>query len=200
MSRSYGREDAMRIAAEKLRRKEEKEKREENEYYEKITTGTPWFLFKVVVAFCTLMMVITTIEVLVDGETRKLDRSEWKVDREWHWMWHQTIKVGDYLFFPPLKDWGNSIEDSYKLTYSPIFRTGKKLSYDLQVNETTIREHVEIRDRSIFIWFPYLQIVMLIPLATFIFKRQKPWFNFARLASMVVVVPTILLVIFLTML
>lgn len=200
MSRNHSREDALRIAAEKVRRKREEEKRAENEYYKKITSGTPWLLFTIVVAFCTLMMVLTTIEIFVDGETKKLDKSEWKIDRELYMMWHQSIKVGDYLFVPHLRDWSDHKEDSYEITYSPIFRTGKRLSYDLQINETTIRRHEEIRRRSIFTWFPWLQIVMLIPLATFIFKRQKPLFNFARVTSLIIVFPGILLVTILTLL
>jgi hypothetical protein len=51
-----------------------------------------------------------------------------------------------------------------------------------------------------FNWFPAFQLFLLIPLLTFIFKRQKPWFNFARIASMVIVFPGMLMVIFFTLL
>lgn len=200
MSRNYNREEALRIASEKLRRKAEEEKRAENEYYEKITTGTPWLLFKIIVIFCTLMMFITTFEIFVDGETKKLDKSEWKIDRDLYIFSHQSIVVGDYLFTPHFRDWLGNVEDSYEITYSPIFKTGKRLSYDIQVNETTVRRHETIRRRSIFTWFPFFQIIMLIPLATFIFKRQKPWFNFARVGSMILIFPAIILVTILTLL
>ena len=193
-------DEILRIAAERLRRKEEKEKREEKEYYEKITSGFRWGLFKVVVVFCTLMAVLTTIETFVDGATKKLDKSQWKIDRELYMMFHQTIKVEDYLFFPPISDWSGNIEDSYEITYTPIFRTGKKLSYDIQVDDTTVRRHAEIRSRSIFDWFPALQILMLIPLATFLLKRQNPWFNFARIASLVFIFPAILMITYFTLL
>lgn len=193
-------DEILRIAAERLRRKEEKEKREEKEYYEKITSGFRWGLFKVVVVFCTLMAVLTTIETFVDGATKKLDKSQWKIDRELYMMFHQTIKVEDYLFFPPISDWSGNIEDSYEITYTPIFRTGKKLSYDIQVDDTTVRRHEEIRSRSIFDWFPALQILMLIPLATFLLKRQNPWFNFARIASLVFIFPAILMITYFTLL
>ena len=193
-------DEILRIAAERLRRKEEKEKREEKEYYEKITSGFRWGLFKVVVVFCTLMAVLTTIETFVDGATKKLDKSQWKIDRELYMMFHQTIKVEDYLFFPPISDWSGNIEDSYEITYTPIFRTGKKLSYDIQVDDTTVRRHEEIRSRSIFDWFPARQILMLIPLATFLLKRQNPWFNFARIASLVFIFPAILMITYFTLL
>lgn len=200
MSQKYSREDALRIAAEKLRRKAEETKREEKEYFEKITSGTPWLLFKIVIVFCALMTVLTTIEIFVDGETKKLDESEWEIDRELYITWHQSIKVGDYLFVPHLSDWSGHVDSSFEISYSPIFRTGKKLSYDLMVGETNMRRHEETRRRSIFTWFPFFQIILLIPLFTYIFKAQKPWFNFARVASMVLVFPGALLIMILTLL
>ena len=197
---NYSREEALLIAAERLRRKEEEEKLKENQYYEKITTGKPWFLFKIVVAFCTLMIVITTIEIYVDGETKKLTENEWKIDRELYLFGHQSVKVGDYLFAPPLKKWFGHVDNSFNITYTPIFGTGKRLSYDLEINEyTTIRSDT-IRQRSIFTWFPFLQIIMLIPLLTFFYKRQKPLFNFARVASIVIVFPGTLMITILTLL
>jgi hypothetical protein len=196
----YNREEALRIAAEKLRRKAEKEKREENEFYERITSGTPWFLFKIVVAFCTLMVVLTTIEVFVDGKTKKLDEKDWKIDRQLYLMGHQSIKTGDYLFVASFQEWMGHVDTTFEITYSPIFRTGKMLSYDQKVSEATVIRQEVIRRRSIFTWFPYFQILMLLPLFTFIFKAQKPWFNFARVGSMVIVLPGILLVLILTLL
>ena len=61
----YSRADALKIAAEKLRRKEEEEKRKEDEYYQRVTSGTPWLLFKVIVVFCTLMMVLTHSKIVI---------------------------------------------------------------------------------------------------------------------------------------
>ncbi|MFN6083831.1 MAG: hypothetical protein ACK476_02745, partial [Fluviicola sp.] len=67
-----------------------------------------------------------------------------------------------------------------------------------EVNGVTLGKHEELRQNSIFNWFPFLQIALLIPLVTYIFKRQKPWFNFARVASMVVVFPGCLVVLYFT--
>jgi hypothetical protein len=196
----YSRADALRIAAEKLRRKEEEEKRKEDEYYQRVTSGTPWLLFKVIVVFCTLMILLTTVEVFVDGETKKIAESEWEIDRQLYMVGHQSIKVGDQLFVAYLQDWVDHVDDSFEITYSPIFGTGKRLSYDQAVSENVVIRQEVIRRRSIFTWFPYLQIAMLIPLVTFIFKRQKPLFNFARVGSMVLVLPATLLVLILTLL
>lgn len=200
MARNINREESLRIAAEKVRQKKEKEEREDKEFYERITSGTQWLLFKAVVVFCTLMALVTTIEVLVDGPTKKLTEESWKIDHNWRYDRHTVLDVNGYMFTPNSLDWGGRVENSVELTYSPIFRTGKKLSYDSEVNENEIISYVEIRQRSIFTWFPLFQILLLIPLITFIFKRQSPWFNFARIASFVIVLPGALLVILLTLL
>lgn len=192
-------QDSMRFAAEKMRQKREKEAREEKEFYERITSGTRWLIFKVVVVFCTLMALVSTVEVFVDGPTKKLTEKSWKVDHNWEYRKHQVLDVEGYMFTPELGDWLDHVENSLEMTYSPIFRTGKKLSYDLKINESGIRRHEEIRQQSIFTWFPAFQILLLIPLVTFIFKRQSAWFNFARIASLVLIFPGTLMVIFFAM-
>lgn len=200
MSRNINREESLRIAAERMRQKREKEEREDREFYERITSGVQWLIFKIVVVFCTLMALVTTFEVFVDGPTKKLTEKSWKIDRNWEYTWHKVLDVEGYMFTPELTDWNDRVENSIKMTYSPLFRTGKKLSYAVKVNESSIRRQEEIRQRSIFTWFPAFQLFLLIPLITLIFKRQSPWFNFARIASLVFVFPGTLLVIYFALL
>lgn len=199
MTRNITREESLRIAAEKVRLKKEKEEREEKEFYERITSGSPWFFFKVVVIFCSLMALITSIEHLVDGPSKKLTEASWKIDQNWRYEGHAVLDVEGYLFFPEYFDWGTHVENSIELVYSPVFRTGKKLVYNSIVNDDEIVRHVEIRQRSIFNWAPFIQMFLFIPLFTYIFKRQSPWFNFARIVSFVIVLPGTLMVIFFTM-
>lgn len=190
----------MRIAAEKMRQKKEKEEREDKEFYERITSGKQWLLFQIVVVFCTLMLVVSTVEVFVDGPTKKLTEKSWKINRDWEYTWHKVLDVEGYMFTPKLEDWNDRVENTIEMTYSPIFRTGKKLSYDIKVGESGTRKQEEIRQQSIFTWFPLFQLFLLIPLVTYIFKRQSAWFNFARIASLVLVFPGTLLVIYFTLL
>lgn len=196
MARNTNREEKLRIAAEKVRIQKEKEEREDKEFYERITSGRPWLMFKAVVVFCTLMAVITTIEVLVDGPTKKLSESSWGINQNWHYNGHIVLNVEGYMFAPTYESWGSHLDNTLQLIYSPIFQTGKKLRFDSQPHgdEKIIRYEVT-RERSIFTWFPLLQIFLLIPLFTFIFRRQSPWFNFARVASFIIVLPGTLLVI-----
>lgn len=200
MSRNINREETLRIAAERVRQKKEKEEREEREFYERITSGPQWLIFKIVVAFCTLMLVVSTVEVFVDGPTKKLPEKAWRINRNWEYTWHKVLDVEGYMFTPELTDWNDHVENSIEMIYSPIFRTGKKLRYTVKSEDSSLRKQEEIRQESIFTWFPWFQIVLLIPLLTFIFRRQSAWFNFARMASLIFVFPGTLLVIFFTLL
>lgn len=196
MNRNIDRQESLRIAAEKMRLKKEKEIREDKEFYERITSGMPWLLFKSVVVFCTLIALLTTFDVFVDGSTKKLTEEDWKLNRDWEWTWHKIIDVEGYTFTPTLGDWSDRVENTLEITYSPIFRTGKKLSFDVKSDNRRLRKQEEIRWRSIFDWFPVFQLFLLIPLITYIFKRQSSAFNFARLISMVFVFPGTLLAIY----
>lgn len=196
MDKNINRQESFRIAKEKMQLKKEKEEREEKEFYERISTGIPWFIFKTVVIFCTLILLITSFEVFVDGSTKKLTEDSWEIDKNWEYRRHTVLNVEGYMFSPHYGDWFDRVENSLDITYSPIFRVGKKLSYDIQDNKTTIRRHEEIRARSIFTWFPEVQIFLLIPLITFIFRRQSAWYNFARITSMIIVFPGALMVIY----
>jgi hypothetical protein len=200
MSRNIDQLEKMRIAAEKIKLKKEKEAREDREFYEKITSGVQWLFFKIVVAFCSIIFVISVVETFVDGPTKKLPETAWKIDREWDYTWHKVLDVEGYMFTPTIADWSIRVENTLEMTYSPIFKTGKKLKYQMKVSENITRTQENMRQRSYFNWFPFFQIFLLIPLLTFIFKRQSAWFNFARVFSLVFVLSGTLIVIFYSML
>lgn len=193
-------QERLRLAAEKIRLKKEKEERENNEFYKRITSGPSWMFFKIVVAFCSLMVLITTFEYFVDGPSKHIDENSWKINRDWEYHWHKVLDVEGYMFSPHYNDWSGKIDSTLNLVYTPIFHTGKKLSYDLMDDNGVYRSHQEYRNRSVLSWFPLFQIFLLIPLFTLIFKRQSPLFNFARIASLVFVFPGTLMIIYFTML
>ncbi len=200
MSRNIDREEALRIAAERMRLKKEREEREEKEFYQRITSGTPWLVFRIIVASCALLAILTTIDQFVDGPSQKIAEDEWKIDRNWEWTWHQIVEVDGYTFAPELKDWLGRVDNSMSLVYSPIFHAGKKLRYKIEEDDSTIRKHEEIRWRSVFEWFPALQLFLLLPLIPYFFKQERAWFNFARLASMYFVFPLSVLLILVALL
>jgi hypothetical protein len=196
MTRDTNREEYYRSVAEKVRLNKEKEAQEEKEFYERITSGPWWIFFKTVVVFCTFMAVATLIDHFFDGPTKKLDEKAWKVDQDWRYEGHAVINVEGYLFTPEYFDWFTHIENSVQITYSPIFRTGKVLQYKSIVNGDEVVYHRQIRFRSTFNWFPFLQILLIIPFFTYLLRRQSPWFNFARIISLVLVFPGALMILF----
>ena len=200
MTRRTNRQESMRIAAEVAKRNKEKAKREEEEFYNRLTSGPIWYLFLFAVVFCAFMSVATTIDVFFDGPKEKLTKSDMKTHRELRYRLHHAMDVKGYLFAPHVQDWFYYDTTTLELTYSPILRTGKKLTYVKIDNKTERRNHVEIRQRSIFTWFPVFQILLLVPLITFIFRRPNPLFNFGRIASIVFIFPGTLMVLYYTIL
>ncbi|MCR9174154.1 MAG: hypothetical protein NXI10_16775 [bacterium] len=186
----------MRIAAEKMRRKKEQEEKEEKEFYEKITSGWRWKFFTGVMIFCTLMALCTTIDTFFDGSSRKLAREEWRYDTYWRMEWHKIVVVDDARFTPHFSDWSDRVEGTFEITYSPIFQVGKELSYDIKNENGSTRRHTETRWGTVLAWFPFFQLLALILLFTFIFKQRKPWFNFARIASLYMAFPGTLLAVY----
>lgn len=192
------REEYLKAAAERMRLAKEKEEKEEKEYYERVTSGNLWIFFKVAVVCSTLVLLISLIDTLFDGPEKSLTEKSWEIDRNWRYDGHSVLDVEGYLFTPKYLDWATHKEETLTLVYSPILRTGKKLNFDSVVNGEEIISYSTIRFRSLFNWFPYLQIFLLIPIVTYLFKRQSPWFNFARVFSLVFVLPGSLIIIFFT--
>ncbi|PWL23509.1 MAG: hypothetical protein DCO96_15745 [Fluviicola sp. XM-24bin1] len=197
-SRAYGREERMKAIAEKVRKQKEKEEREDREFYEKVTSGWRWKLFLTSVVVCTLMAILTTIDTLADGKTRKMAKNEWRDDTGWIWDMHKVVQVEGYMFAPHIRDWIDNDEESFSITYSPIFQTGKWLNYDIVDEETgkLRRSHSEFRWRSLLGWFPFFQLFALIPLFTFFYKRQNSFFNFLRMGSIGLIFPGTLIALY----
>jgi hypothetical protein len=162
--------------------------------YENSITGTKWNLFKGIVVFCCLMAVLTTLDTFIDGGERTLDSKEWRVDRSIYSIGYQSIWVNDALFMPSFDQWIGFEPNSFEVTESFIFRDEKHLHFVqvpdkyVDAEQRPIQRHTA-RIRSIYNWFPALQVLLLIPLLTFFFKRKAPLFNFARIVSLYVLGP-----------
>lgn len=184
----------LREVAEKVRLQKIENEKQEQAYFKSLMTGNWWGVFKGVMVFCMLMVVLTTIDTFVDAGTRKLDRSEWEVDRSLYAIGYQSIWVNEALFMPSFDQWIGFEPNSFEVTESFIFRDEKRLHF-VQIpyassvsEERPMLRHIP-RIRAIYTWFPYLQILLLIPLLTFIFKRPSAWFKFGRGASLIIIGP-----------
>ncbi|MFT4601987.1 MAG: hypothetical protein ACI857_002173 [Arenicella sp.] len=194
----FDQKEAFRKAAERAQQLKEKEAKEEEEHYQKITSGNGWMYFKIGMVFSVIFLLVTTIDTFFEGETVKLENAEWKVDHEWRSSTHQIIKVSGAQFMVSYQDWSGFIFNSFQMTYSPILHEEKVLwfmqdPYSASGADLDPVRRYGLRTRSVFNWFPYLQIILLMPLFTFLFKRKKQWFVFTRMMSMVLIYPGSLL-------
>lgn len=180
---------------EQLIQKEIENRKKEQQYYEKITSGFWWNIYKAGMIFCIIFMVITTVDTFVSRERTQLTQDDWKFDREYYIIGFQSIWVDGSIFFPPFEHLTGFDENSFEVENSLILNKPKVLYFDqVPYGETNSVERKEIvHYKTIFTWFPYLQLVMLIPLGVLKFRKPKSWFIFARGAIMGIIYPLLLL-------
>jgi hypothetical protein len=179
---------------EKLIQEQIENRKKEQEYYEKMTSGFWWGVYKAGMIFAVAFMIITTIDTFVSRDRRPLSRSEWKFDREYYIIGYQSVVVDGGIFFPPFEHIVDFDENSFEIEGSLILDQPKRLYFEqVPYGETEAVERMEyVHYKSIFNWFPYLQIVMLIPLGVFIFRKPKSWFIFARGLCLGIIYPCLI--------
>lgn len=185
-----------RLAAlkEKLIQNEIENRKKEQQYYEKITSGLWWNIYKAGMVFCLIFLIISTIDTFVNRERVKLTQDEWKFDREYYIIGYQSVWVDGCIFFPPFEHVAGFDENSFEVENSLILNKPKYLYFDqVPFGQTESVERKEfVHYKSIFNWFPYLQIVMLIPLGVYKFRKPKSWFVFARGMVMGIIYPCLI--------
>lgn len=188
------RQEHLKRAAEQIRKAKEREVVKEKEYYEKITSGTRWMIYKVFTFFCVLLAVLTTIDTFTDGKVVRLSPEQFRFDRSLGALNHQSIWVNENdLFLVHFRDLKGMNLETFEVTESFIFEDNKYLSF-LQEYEDSVtpmtRTRIYVPKRiSIYDWFPLTQVFLLVPLLVLLFKRQKPWFNFAQMACFILLFP-----------
>lgn len=179
----------------KLIQDEIENRKKEQKYYEKITSGFWWKIYKAGMVFCIIFMIITTIDTFASRDRVQLTKNDWKFDREYYIIGHQSVWVDGSIFFPRFEHLTGFDENSFEVKNSLILNKPKYLYFDqVPYGETQTVERMEyVHYKSIFNWFPYLQIVMLIPIGVFKFRQSKSWFIFARGLCMGIIYPCLLL-------
>jgi hypothetical protein len=179
---------------EQLIQKEIENRKKEQAYYEKITSGFWWKIYQAGMIFCILFMLTTTVDTFVSRDRVQLSQNEWKFDREYYIIGYQSIWVDGSIFFPPFEHVSGFDENSFEVENSLIFNKPKVLYFDqVPYGETqTVERSENVHYKTIFNWFPYLQIAMLLPLAVFILRKPKSWFVFARGMSMGIIYPLLI--------
>ena len=172
-------------------------KEKELEYFKQLTSGTWWNVFKGGMIFCVLLMILTTVDTLVDGKTRKVGEHEYEFNRELYAIDYQSIWVENALFGVHFQDLFGFDETSFELVYSSVFQQPKKLTFTQKAAASSENglptRRSAIRALNIYTWFPYLQIALLIPVLVYFFKRPTAIFTFLRMLCLVLLYPCAIL-------
>lgn len=178
----------LKRAHEMLQKKAALEEIENEKYYQRTISGTSWLIFRIGAVFCLVLAVLITIDFYVDGESVDLPVGTYQYDRPTHTRVNTSVWVGDDFFTPYYKDFVSVDYSSFILTRSFIFNKAKYISFIGHTLGTPERFRAYERI-SIFDTFPYGQILLIIPLFVWIFKRKSPWFNFFRVACLFLIYP-----------
>lgn len=198
---NQSRQEHLKRAAEQIKKAKEIEAVKEKEYFEKITGGTRWKIFTFFSLFCVLLALLTTVDTFVDGKTVKLNQGDFKFDRSLGAMDYQSVWVNENdLFLVHFQDLQDKDLNTFEVTESFIFRDYKYLSF-IQAYEDSVTPLTRIRKYatkrvSIYDWFPLTQVFLFMPLLVLLFKRQKPWFNFAQMACFILIFPGSLILLY----
>lgn len=140
-----------------------------------------------------LLNISITIDYFVDGSTKYLPVGTYDFDRSLYSKSNASVWVGDEIFTPYYKDFVSADYSSFKLTHSLIFNKAKYISFIGHKKSTP--ERFKAYERiSIFDSFPLAQLLLLIPLLLWIFKRKSSFFNFMRVTSLLLIFPGALII------
>lgn len=180
-------QERLKQIQERVKAQKEKEKQEEALYFTKITSGPLWKIFEVMAWFCVTAAIILGVETFIEGKVRKLSQNEY--------LYYQGAIVvdGDAIFTPYYEDLAGFDENSFEVIYSPIFGDAKFLSFESVYSDSktpeTRTKHVVARRISIYSYFPFLQLVLLIPIVVYLYKRPNPIFKFGRMLCFLLIFP-----------
>lgn len=182
------RKEHLARAAAMLLKKKEDDAIAEQKYYERVSSGNSRLIFRIGVVFCLLLNVLITVDYFVDGSTTDLPVGSYQFDRPLYSKTNTVVWVGDDIFTPYYKDFVSVDYSSFKLTQSFIFNKAKYISFIGHTLGTPERFRAYERI-SIFDAYPWVQLLLLIPLLVWIFKRKSSFFNFMRMACLFLIYP-----------
>ncbi|MGB1104772.1 MAG: hypothetical protein ACPG21_14270 [Crocinitomicaceae bacterium] len=157
-------------------------------YYKRMTTGTPWLIFGIGAIFCVIISVLTTYDTLATSEIVHLSPEDYDFDRDAYSKAGTIIWVDDEIYTADYMSFISVDYESFRIAKSALFNHSKYLVF-LGHSESDPKDFYCYQRISIYEWFPWLQIGLLIPLFVFLFKRQQPWFTFLRMTSLLVIIP-----------
>ena len=186
--------------AERILKEREEELIKDREHFEKITSGNRWKLFTGLTFFCVILALIITYDTFVDGKSVPISDNDYRFERSLYVIGSQSVWVDDNLFMVPFENMIGMDLNSFQLINSPILGDPKYIGFESNYEDSVTplerRVHFAQKRISIYEWFPLVQILLLLPLIVFFYKRQKPWYNFAQMTCFLLIFPGSILLLF----
>lgn len=190
MNQIEERKARLKATAEKLKKQRQEEAEKDRLYFEKLTSGTRWKLFGTFSILCVILAILLTFDTFKDGKVYQLTTNQYRFDRSLGSWGNQSVWVNEEdIFLIPFEELFDFDENSFQLTTSPIFGDPKYLSFKKKETTGDSTRYYFQKRISIYEWFPLVQLMLLIPLFVFLFKRQKPWFKFAQFTCFFLIFP-----------
>ena len=188
-------EERMQKLREAAIEKKRLELEKEAAYFERISSGIQWKVFKILSIYCALLGVVMAIETVFDGKEKSVPLSNLS-------FYEGAINHGDDWYTPIYTELTGYLDTSFKVIYSPIFQAPKYLKWTSAYQDSktplTYTDYTEWRYNSVYGYYVYIQIVLLIPLGVFLYKRPTPLFKFARMLCLVLIFPAGIYLFFVT--
>ena len=153
----------------------EREKQKNEAFFRKITTGIAWKVFIGGAALCLLLSILFTIDSLADGEVVSITENDFKFDRSKLVAYgYQSVWVDNEIYTPSFEELYGFDEHSFKVHYSPIFHDPKYITFNSDLGD----DIPVMRRLSLYEYFPFVELLLLIPLIVVLYKRQNGVFYF----------------------
>jgi hypothetical protein len=188
-------EEKMTLARQKAAEQNEKDRLKEEAYYLKISTGTQWTIFKVLSIYCVLLAGLITYETLVDGETKAIFPGA---------VHNQSglIEIEGGFYTPVYTELAGFIDTSFRVVYSPLFGAAKYMVWTSKYQDTktplTLTDYDAWRRNSVYEYFIFIQVILLIPFCVMLYKRPSGLFKFGRMTSLILIFPASIYLLFVT--
>ena len=188
-------EEKRRLAREAAEAKKLKEKQEEEAYFTRISTGTQWTIFKIFSFYCLALALLITVETLVDGETRPIPTSQIEYQEA-------LIRINGSYYTPLYTEITGFLDTSFKVVETPLLGADKYLVWTsgYQDTKTPLKytQYDEWKLNSVYEYFVFVQIVLLIPVFFVWYKRPTPLFKFGRMVCLILIFPASVYLLFAT--
>ena len=191
--------EKMEYARAQYNRMNERDKARDEAYFKKYFTGWRWNVFKAVAIYAVIFNCFVIADYYLPSEEVSIEEHQFVPD-----YWAGVIHIGSnryaiehYEFweigYPGIKASRTYFFDdiksiSYVVGGTPNYREGSpsyRMRHNALINHYPL--HTSYCDLSVYSAFPYMNIVMCIPLILVFFKRKAFWFNIVRLLCVYVV-------------